>query len=340
MRNGWRPCRLAAAMCAVLVLAACATRPPAPVVKRPPPPPESSAARPPAPSVPASAPARVDTVPGSAPMVERDTRPEVHVVRKGDTLLSIALEYGLDYRDLAVWNRLDNINLIRVGQALRLRPTAEAGSPAAAGGAVARPAEVRPPGKLARAVPLPDPDGVRTEPRALRQPFSDRALSETAAAARRPGEPKIARPDPPAAAAPDTVLPPKPDVTASPATITWAWPASGTLIDRFSDINRGIDIGGKAGQPILASADGRVVYSGSAIRGYGRMLIIKHNDQYVSVYAHAAELLVKEGQAVTRGQRIAEMGSTDADRVKLHFEIRRMGRPIDPLRYLPAEGAS
>jgi lipoprotein NlpD len=337
MRRGWRSGRLAAALGVVLALAACATPAPAPVVKRPPPPPEASAKRPPAPATPS----RAHAAPGSAPVVERDTRPEVHVVRKGDTLLSISLEYGLDYRDLATWNRVENINLIRIGQALRLRPPGQAGTPAAPDVAVARPADVRPPGGLARAVPLPDPDGVRTEPRALRQPFSDRALADATAAGRLPGEPKVARPDPPATAAtPEPILPPKPDVAVAPGLVNWGWPASGVLIERFSDTNRGIDIAGKAGQPIVASADGRVVYSGSAIRGYGRMLIVKHNDQYVSVYAHAAELLVKEGQAVSRGQRIAEMGSTDADRVKLHFEIRRMGRPIDPLRYLPAEGAS
>jgi lipoprotein NlpD len=305
-------------------------------VQRPPPPPEAPVQRAPV----APPPARTDTVPGSAPVVERDTRPEVHVVRKGDTLLSISLEYGLDYRDVAAWNRLENINLIRIGQTLRLRAPGDSGTaPAGGAAAVARPAEVRPPGGLARAVPL-DPEGMRTEPRALRQPFSERALADATAAGRRPGEPAAVRPEPPVATVPDPVLPPKADAAAAPAAINWAWPASGTLIERFSDTNRGIDIGGKAGQPILASADGRVVYSGSAIRGYGRMLIVKHNDQYVSVYAHASELLVKEGQAVSRGQRIAEMGSTDADRVKLHFEIRRMGRPIDPLRYLPPEGAS
>jgi hypothetical protein len=194
---------------------------------------------------------------------------------------------------------------------------------------------VRPPGGLARAVPLADPEGVRTEPRALRQPFSERALAEATAAGRRPGEAAVARVEPAPVAVPEPIVAPKSEVSADPAVISWTWPTSGALIERFSDTNRGIDIGGKAGQPILASADGRVVYSGSAIRGYGRMLIVKHNDQYVSVYAHAAELLVKEGQVVNRGQRIAEMGSTDADRVKLHFEIRRLGKPVDPARLLP-----
>lgn len=327
-----------AAFAGALAIAGCASHAPAPVVQRPSPPAESSAQR--APAAPATAPARPAAQPGT-PAAERDARPEVHVVRKGDTLLSIALEYGLDYRDVATWNRLENINLIRIGQALTLRPPGDTatGAPPPAG-AIARPAEVRPPGGLARAVPLADPDGVRTEPRALRQPFSERALAEATAAGRRPGDAVVARIEPRATSVPEAIVPPRPEVPVDPAVINWAWPTSGALIERFSDTNRGIDIGGKAGQPILASADGRVVYSGSAIRGYGRMLIVKHNDQYVSVYAHAAELLVKEGQAVSRGQRIAEMGSTDADRVKLHFEIRRMGRPMDPLRYLPGEGTS
>ncbi|MCA3106456.1 MAG: peptidoglycan DD-metalloendopeptidase family protein [Rhodocyclaceae bacterium] len=320
----------------VLAIVGCAAPAPAPVAQRPPPPAEASAQR--APS--ATAPARIDTSPGSAPVSERDTRPEVHVVRKGDTLVSISLEYGLDYRDVATWNRIENINLIRIGQTLRLRAPGDAGPSVPAAGAVARPVEVRPRGGLPKPVPLADPEGVRTEPRALRQPFSERALAEAIAAGRRPGEAAVARTEPTAVTGPEPILPPRPEVAVDPVAINWAWPASGTVIERFSDTNRGIDIGGKAGQPILASADGRVVYSGSAIRGYGRMLIVKHNDLYVSVYAHAAELLVKEGQAVSRGQRIAEMGSTDADRVKLHFEIRRMGRPVDPLRYLSGEGAS
>ncbi len=319
-----------------LAVAGCAAPVPAPVAKRPQPPAEAPAQRVPS----ASAPARIDASPGSARVVERDTRPEVHLVRKGDTLVSIALEYGLDYRDVATWNRIENINLIRVGQSLRLRAPGDAGAGVPTAAAVARPVEVRPQGGLARAVPLADPEGVRTEPRALRQPFSERALAEATAAGRRPGETVVARTEPTAATGPEPILPPRPEVAVDPVAMNWAWPASGTLIERFSDTNRGIDIGGKAGQPILASADGRVVYSGSGIRGYGRMLIVKHNDQYVSVYAHAAELLVKEGQAVSRGQRIADMGSTDADRVKLHFEIRHMGRPVDPLRYLSVEGAS
>jgi lipoprotein NlpD len=117
----------------------------------------------------------------------------------------------------------------------------------------------------------------------------------------------------------------------------WVWPASGKLVTGFSDTAnlKGIDIAGKAGQPVVASAAGKVVYAGSGLRGYGKLIIIKHNKSYLSAYAHNKEILVKEGQQVTRGQKIAEMGNTDADQNKLHFEIRRLGKPMDPLKFLP-----
>jgi len=121
--------------------------------------------------------------------------------------------------------------------------------------------------------------------------------------------------------------------------IAWAWPTAGagTVLAGFDDQkNKGVDIGGKAGDAVLAAADGRVVYAGAGLRGYGNLIILKHNNTYLSAYAHNQALLVKEDQAVRKGQKIAEMGSSDADRVKLHFEIRRQGRPVDPSRYLPA----
>lgn len=115
------------------------------------------------------------------------------------------------------------------------------------------------------------------------------------------------------------------------------WPASGTLLAGFDEArNKGYDIAGKAGDPVLAAADGRVVYAGAGLRGYGNLVILKHNNTFLTAYAHNQALLVKEDQTVRRGQKIAEMGSTDADRVKLHFEIRRQGKPVDPVRYLPA----
>ncbi len=119
--------------------------------------------------------------------------------------------------------------------------------------------------------------------------------------------------------------------------VPWQWPAPGKVLETFDETrNKGIDIAGNDGDPVSAAADGEVVYVGSALRGYGNLVIVKHNEEFISAYAHNRQILVKQGQAVKRGQRIAEFGRSDADRVKLHFEIRRQGKPVDPLRYLPA----
>ena len=131
-------------------------------------------------------------------------------------------------------------------------------------------------------------------------------------------------------------------VKSSPASggdedLGWIWPARGALIAGFDEAkNKGYDISGKAGDPVIAAADGRVVYAGAGLRGYGNLIILKHNNTYLTAYAHNQSLLVKEDQSVQKGQKIAEMGSSDADRVKLHFEIRRQGKPVDPSRYLPS----
>lgn len=119
--------------------------------------------------------------------------------------------------------------------------------------------------------------------------------------------------------------------------IAWIWPAQGKLIAGFDEVkNKGFDIDGKAGDPIVAAGDGRVVYAGAGLRGYGNLIILKHNNTFLTAYAHNQTLLVKEDQSVKKGQKIAEMGSSDTDRVKLHFEIRRQGKPVDPARYMPA----
>jgi len=118
--------------------------------------------------------------------------------------------------------------------------------------------------------------------------------------------------------------------------IAWIWPANGKTLATFSEGgNKGVDIAGKTGDPVIAAGDGKVVYSGTGLRGYGKLVIIKHNNTYLSAYAHNQNILVKEGQSVSKGQKIAEMGNTDADQVKLHFEVRRQGKPVDPLKYLP-----
>ena len=140
-----------------------------------------------------------------------------------------------------------------------------------------------------------------------------------------------------ASAAPSSASP----ISGTPATaddeIGWIWPTNGVVLAGFDEIkNKGLDIGGTAGDPVLAAADGRVVYVGAGLRGYGNLIILKHNSTYLTAYAHNQTLLIKEDQAVRKGQKIAEMGASDSDRVKLHFEVRRQGKPVDPAKYLPA----
>ena len=159
---------------------------------------------------------------------------------------------------------------------------------------------------------------------------SGSAVTTTAAAPFRPASAASAAAAPVAAAGSQ-----QPTVTEDD--IAWIWPAQGKLIAGFDEVkNKGFDIDGKAGDPIIAAGDGRVVYSGAGLRGYGNLIILKHNNTFLTAYAHNQTLLVKEDQTVKKGQKIAEMGNSDADRVKLHFEIRRQGKPVDPSRYLPA----
>lgn len=328
--------------------------------------------------------------PRKAPVIERgsaakitprkptapDTRPEYYTVKKGDTLHSIALDQGLDYRDLAAWNGITDPNRISVDQQLRLRPpgvpSAEAAGAAAAPLVTAPPAEgkplaLEPAGTIPGPVePRPAEPGLSAPlvkaPKAQRLPYSEAALNDLkgapspfatpaaiAAAASpsfKPGSQDAAKQE--AAREPSKTdlakVDPKPEPAPEQQTgddedrVNWSWPATGKVVTSYSEAAnlKGIGIGGKAGQPVLASASGKVVYAGSGLRGYGKLVIIKHNKSYLSVYAHNSEILVKEGQSVAKGQKIAEMGNTDADQVKLHFEIRRQGKPVDPLKYLPA----
>jgi len=259
-----------------------------------------------------------------------------HVVKRGETLYSIATEHGLDVRDLARWNRLDDPAKISVGQTLRLSPY-EAPRPAAASapetpqvqvgaargvGAV----EARPLDATSAAQPAQGPGanaaGVRTSPKALRLPYS----AENVALLSKGGLPATAAAKPAA-----------PDVEHGAGGIDFIWPAKGRVLAGYSEPNnRGVDIGGRIGDPVVAAAAGRVMYVGTGIRGYGKLIIIKHDNDFNSVYAHNKEILVKDGQSVARGQKIAELGDTESDKPKLHFEIRRSGKPVDPLRYLPS----
>ena len=286
------------------MLAGCASRNSAPVIDR---------ASTPQPRAPAANVAQPRVV---------ETRPDTYVVKRGDTLFNIALDQGLDYRELAQWNNLSDPNRIQVGQELRLR----------APDAVAQSSPIRAPG-IAESRPLgaqSGGDAPKTEPRAGKQPYSE----ENLALMQKGGE---ARPQPAPKPAPVTQSAPSADEDDK---VDWGWPVSGKLIAGFSEAtNKGIDIAGKLGDPVFASAGGRVVYSGQGLRGYGKLIIIKHNNTFLSAYAHNKEILVKEGQNVVKGQKIAEVGNTDADQAKLHFEIRRLGKPVDPAKFLPERPA-
>jgi len=273
-----------------------------------------------------------------------------YVVKRGDTLYSIALEHGVDYRELAQWNNLEDPSKIRIGQALRIaapenRVAAQAGTAPqvgtarAPGGIEERPLGPSSPGATAPAPAAAD-GSMKNSPKALRLPYSEQNLAALQRGEARPETRPEAKPEPakpeakPEAAKP---APAAPAVERDPDAIEFAWPARGKVTGTFSEPNnKGLDIAGKSGDPVLAAAAGRVMYTGTGIRGYGKLIVIKHDNNFNSVYAHNREILVKEGQNVTRGQRIAELGDTDTDSPKLHFEIRKSGKPVDPARYLPS----
>jgi len=255
---------------------------------------------------------------------EKDWRPEMHVVQKGDTLYSIAFNYGFDYHELAELNGIQDPGVIQIGQQIRLFP----GS--------AKP--IIPPVAVES---KPIEPAVREQPRLAKYEYSDAALAQIEKVQQMAQPVTIVVESKPR---PESKPEPKPEARTEPAAdngedeaLEWSLPAQGKLIGGFSEPanSKGIDIAGKLGQPVTASAPGKVVYSGSGLRGYGKLVIIKHNKTYLSAYAHNDQILVKEGQTVTRGQKIAEMGNTDADQVKLHFEVRRFGKPVDPAKYLP-----
>ncbi|HZV98748.1 MAG TPA: peptidoglycan DD-metalloendopeptidase family protein [Methylophilaceae bacterium] len=330
-----------------LFLAGCASSPPAPVIDRMP------EAKKPAPAKPPAAKAGP-----AAPGTEKDWRPDVYTVKKGDTLFGIGLEYGYDYKEIAQANNIPQPYVIRIGQQLKLKDLKAVAAPdsktAGDSNVVISPlktdADVSAPGSTPTAPAIP----TLSEPKAIREPYSVQAMAEPLAKSKadvsqKPAE--VAKTTEPAKAdatkidntakadvtKPDTAKPDTPDTVASDdETVDWAWPTNGKVLAGFNDAGsaRGIDIAGAQGQAVLAAAPGKVIYSGADLRGYGKLVIIKHNKTYLSVYAHNSQILVKEGQQVVKGQKIAEMGSSDTDRVKLHFEIRRQGKSVDPSKYL------
>ena len=266
-----------------------------------------------------------------------------YTVKKGDTLYAIALDQGLDYKDIVAWNGLDNPNRILVGQVLRLSsPDAPSGT-----GVVTRPIAapanleikpVKPVDSVTTGVASTSTDSYKREPKGGKHPYSPEALdrlrkAEGIKSVEAAVAPAVAA-TPPADA--PTSMSPAPAVAASASAIEWSWPLPGAVTMPFSEgSSKGIDIAAKLGEPIGAAAAGKVVYAGSGLRGYGKLVIIRHSADYLSAYAHAKEILVKEGQTVTRLQKIAEVGDTDTDHAKLHFEVRFRGVPVDPLKFLP-----
>jgi lipoprotein NlpD len=315
------------AMLACVLLAACASSYRAPVVER-------NVTRSPAKAAPAAA----------------EQKPESYTVKRGDTLYSIAADNGVDYKELAAWNNISDPSVLKPGAVLRLRPPATTAQrpvqpevraqqpdtgiqvqPIVVPGAVEarslggdqRQAAETPRQVVEPKVPATAaarPELLKTAPKAMKLPYSEENL---ALMLRLSPEPKA------------SASVPQPGAAAQSDSVDWMWPASGRILAGFSKgTNKGVDILGKLGDPVLASASGRVTYIGT-VRGYGKLIIIKHNDTYLSAYAHNRSVLVKEGQSVVKGQKIAEIGNSDSSQVKLHFEIRRLGEPVDPLKFLP-----
>lgn len=269
-----------------------------------------------------STPAASRPAPAAADDSKEDAR-GTYTVRKGDTLLRIALDHGQNYRDVVAWNNLANPNDIKVDQVLRVSPPEHV---AVQTSPVSMP-DIRP---SAPAVPK------KSAPRGEKRPYSDATLAELKKDEGRADrdEPKTDKPVVVAAApsvAPGSVVRADDDER-----LSWMWPSDGKVVATFDEgKNKGIDIAGKAGQQVMAAGAGKVMYAGSGIRGYGNLVIVKHSNSLLSAYAHNRSIVVKEGQNVNKGQMIAEMGDSDADSVKLHFEIRQQGKPVDPSRFLP-----
>ncbi len=288
-------------LCGIVLLAGCAgARHPAPVEER------AIGARA-VPNIVSQSPGTAPALPATdtskpLPGAENAGKPGYYTVKPGDTMIRIGLESGQNWKDLVKWNNLENANVIEVGQVLRVVPPGENASAVTTRPVTIAKAETRP------LDAKPSPSAASATPSTGAAPAPSPSPALAAAAAARDGDDDI----------------------------HWIWPASGPVNSVFEEgKSKGLGIAGKLGDPVLAAADGRVVYAGSGLRGYGNLVILKHNATYLTAYAHNQTLLVKEDQTVRRGQKIAEMGNTDSDRVLLHFEIRKQGKPVDPAKLLP-----
>ncbi len=305
------------------LLAACESNPPAPVIDRLP------QAKP---ATPAAKPGQLKPTASSA---GKDWLPDTYTVKKGDNLLRIGLEFGYDYKEIAAANNIPPPYNIKVGQVLNFAPLKTKPEPADEGGVVVGTIKTGPgitetTNTTATSSTPSAVIPVLSEPKATREPYSVEAMNRPTG---KPTDAKTA--DAKAADGKTTESKPAEAKPADDEAIDWAWPTQGKVIGNFNESsNKGIDIAGSTGQAINAAAAGKVIYTGSDLRGYGKLVIVKHNKTYLSVYAHNSKILVKEGQTVQAGQKIAEMGNTDSNTVKLHFEIRRQGKSVDPAKYL------
>jgi lipoprotein NlpD len=262
----------------------------------------------------------------------KDWRPESYTVKKGDTLYSISLEFGDDYKEIAQNNNISPPYNIRVGQQLKIKINSASSNKAAEANSnddvVIKPLNsdsqiTQSQNSIVSQADIPS----LNSPKAMREPYSEQAASNNTPT--KPNETKVLD-------AKALEAKPTDSLQASEDAMDWGTPTKGKIKTAFNEGARakGIDIEGVVGQDINAAANGKVIYNGSDLRGYGNLVIVKHNKDYLSVYAHNSKILVKEGQAVVKGQKIAEMGNSGTDAVKLHFEIRYQGKSIDPTKFL------
>ena len=255
----------------------------------------------------------------------------LYVVRKGDTLYRIALDHGQSYSDIVAWNNLKNPNDIKVDQVLRVSPSDGTVNGAAQTASVSTNAAIE-----VRNLSTINSATNKTSPKGDKHSYSDANLIELQKSENGTAlvNAAVAKPEQQIAVKP--LEPTMPPIVNEQEVVDWIWPTEGKVIGSFDDSkNKGFDISGKLGQDIFAASAGKVMYEGSGIRGYGNLVIIKHTNALLSAYAHNKVNLVKEGQTIAKGQKIAEMGNSDSEIVKLHFEIRQQGKPVDPSKFLP-----
>jgi lipoprotein NlpD len=253
---------------------------------------------------------------------ENSSKPGFYTVKPGDTIIRIALDNGQNWRDVANWNNLENPNVIEVGKVLRVIPPDASMN---ASGVVVRPVNSRNNPSTSTGSMTLIPNEASSTPA---QPITSNTPSSTTSST----------------TASNTVTSNSPNTQSASANSSensqdmpaFIWPAAGKVVAGFDEVkNKGLDISGKAGDPVFAAAEGKVVYAGSGLRGYGNLIIIKHNNTYLTAYAHNQSLIAKEDQSVKQGQKIAELGNSDAEQFELHFEIRKLGKPVDPIKLLP-----